>query len=77
MFLSQITVNFIEILSTVEKTKVVNVNKYGHPLLDNDVNFCLLFLKIYREMLSEFENLSLGGNNAASNHGDPFTHTGS
>lgn len=27
-------------------------------------------------MISEFENLSLGGNNAASNHGDPFTHTG-
>lgn len=27
-------------------------------------------------MLSEFENLSLGGNNAATNHGDPFTHTG-
>ncbi|KAF9815370.1 hypothetical protein SFRURICE_011522 [Spodoptera frugiperda] len=25
-------------------------------------------------MISEFENLSLGGNNAASNHGDPFTH---
>lgn len=27
-------------------------------------------------MISEFENLSLGGNNAASNHGDPFTHAG-
>lgn len=27
-------------------------------------------------MLSEFENLSLGGNNAASSHADPFTHTG-
>ncbi|XP_026317640.1 cytohesin-1-like, partial [Hyposmocoma kahamanoa] len=26
-------------------------------------------------MISEFENLSLGGNNAASNHGDPFSHT--
>ncbi|CAH2106281.1 unnamed protein product [Euphydryas editha] len=26
-------------------------------------------------MISEFENLSLGGNNAASNHADPFTHT--
>ncbi|CAG5050210.1 unnamed protein product [Parnassius apollo] len=25
-------------------------------------------------MISEFENLSLGGNNAASNHADPFTH---
>lgn len=27
-------------------------------------------------MLSEFENLSLAGSNTASNHGDPFTHTG-
>lgn len=27
-------------------------------------------------MISEFENLSLGGNNAASHHGDPFSHTG-
>lgn len=27
-------------------------------------------------MISDFENLSLGGNNTASNHGDPFTHTG-
>lgn len=27
-------------------------------------------------MISEFENLSLGGNNATNNHGDPFTHTG-
>ncbi|KPJ12791.1 hypothetical protein RR48_10421 [Papilio machaon] len=26
-------------------------------------------------MISEFENLSLGGNNTASNHADPFTHT--
>ncbi|CAH3910411.1 unnamed protein product [Pieris brassicae] len=26
-------------------------------------------------MISEFENLSLGGNNAASSHADPFTHT--
>ncbi|KOB74018.1 putative Cytohesin-1 [Operophtera brumata] len=28
-----------------------------------------------RDMISDFENLSLGGNNAASNHGDPYTHT--
>lgn len=27
-------------------------------------------------MISEFENLSLGGNNTASNHADPFNHTG-
>lgn len=27
-------------------------------------------------MISEFENLSLGGTNATSNHGDPFPHTG-
>lgn len=27
-------------------------------------------------MISDFENLSLGGNNATSNHGDPFTHAG-
>lgn len=27
-------------------------------------------------MISEFENLSLGGNNTATNHADPFTHTG-
>lgn len=27
-------------------------------------------------MISEFENLSLGGSNAATNHADPFTHTG-
>ncbi|KAI8436059.1 hypothetical protein MSG28_004180 [Choristoneura fumiferana] len=26
-------------------------------------------------MISEFENLSLGGTNATSNHGDPFPHT--
>lgn len=27
-------------------------------------------------MISEFENLSLSGNNTATNHADPFTHTG-
>lgn len=27
-------------------------------------------------MISEFENLSLGGNTAANNHADPFMHTG-
>ncbi|CAG9786092.1 unnamed protein product [Diatraea saccharalis] len=26
-------------------------------------------------MISDFENLSLSGNNPANNHGDPFSHT--